>query len=156
MFPSMSNRLHTRPKGEEQMKKKITIALAVVLGTLLASPASAAFSGSGSILVGHPVTGFTGGVAEIAGRCDSQSELNGTDGVWFDISGNENLTAVLTMSEELDADAWFYDANCRFIRDSSMAQLGIGETEVGIVPGGAAYVVVDGFLGSGTFTIDIA
>ena len=59
------------------------------------------------------------------------------------------------MDPTLDADVWFYDAACNFINDDSMAQAFVGETESSTVPAGAAYAVVDGFAGTGNFTLTV-
>lgn len=135
------------------MQKLFLGALALLL---IAAPAVSAQTYSGSILVGHAVTGLAGGATEIFEACTPDGELAGVDGVWFDIGTGDNRTFALTMDSTLDADVYFYDAGCSYISDYSGAQNFLGEAEAGIVPEGARFAIVDGFAGTGAFELTIS
>jgi hypothetical protein len=106
--------------------------------------ASSRFEVTAEVEFGEPV-----GVVEIAAPCDPGDEINGFDGIWFDIAGFGGHNAVLGTSPLSDFDVHFYDADCAFIDDTSMAEEGLGQPEDSVVPDDAAFVVVNQFSGAG-------
>lgn len=111
---------------------------------------------NGDILLGSPPAGLGTGTTELAAPCDDQSDLNGTDGVWFDIGDDDGTSFTLTMDATLDADVYFYDAECDYISDTVGGQAGLGADESGAVPSDATYAIVVGYLGTGSFTLSLA
>lgn len=134
-----------------------TTAAALLLGSLLVLPTAVAASTtfSGTITAGHPATGVGVGVTELGAACDTEADLNGVDGHWFDVAAYDGWTFVLTMDATLDADVWFYDASCTPIDDGSGAKGIIGVQETGKVPSNAAYAIVNGYAGTGSFTLKL-
>lgn len=110
---------------------------------------------TGTILVGHPATGVVGGVTENLAPCTTDDPLNGVDGVWVDLGDFQGHDAVLTVDATLDGDLYFYDSGCGFLPEGTMAAGFLGATEAGVVPVDAQYAIVDGFLGTGAFTLTV-
>ena len=136
------------------MKRFRTVAALVAAASLAAVPAIAD-EYSGSIFIGHPVTAVAGGIDENLGGCNGIADP-GIDGQWFDLRNEApGSFAILDPDDSLDADAWFYTASCGFIDDDVLARQFVGAAETGTVPAGAAYVVVDGYAGTGNFTLTI-
>lgn len=135
--------------------------LALTAGALSALLAAAAPAHAEMILVGNPATAVGAGVTEFVGGCDPASPVQGIDGYWYDIAGKAGAPATLTMDPTLDVDAYFYDSACTYLdattSDGSpiMGAGFIGETEHATVPDGARYIVVNGFAGTGNFTLAI-
>ncbi len=129
------------------------VALAVLIALPTAAAASQTFEGT--ITVGHPATGVGVGVTELAAACDPGSDLNGVDGHWYEVSTYASGTFVLTMAETLDADVWFYDANCTLIDHGEGAQGILGVTEIGTVPADADHAIVNGYMGTGSFVLTL-
>lgn len=136
------------------MKRFRTVAALAAAASLAAAPAIAD-EYSGSILIGHPATAVAGGVDENLGGCVGIADP-GIDGQWFDLQHEApGSHAILDPDDALDADAWFYTASCEFINNDVLARQFVGVTEAGTMPSGAAYVVVDGYAGTGNFTLTI-
>lgn len=142
------------------MRRLVILGLAGLLALALSTPAMAdhaTFSKSGSATVGNPLASVTGGVTENVASCDPAASENGFDGVWYNVAGFGDHTATLTVDPNSDFDAYWYDASCSYIDDTSMAQGFVGATETAPVPTAAKYVIVDFFFGAnGTFTLKIA
>lgn len=149
------------PKKKEEHMKRGTWKSLIVGGALLGAMVPALAFGnprSGHIVAGHPATWFVGGVTEIVAPCEENSTFDGIDGVWFNISGSDGLELILIPDLTLDADAWFYDAGCDLL-DGEIGVLDeglIGVPVSGFVPSGAAWVIIDGFAGSGNFEFTIS
>lgn len=144
--------------GVHMKRSMLGVAAAAAASMLvLGGPASASHTAefTGTILVGNPMTGIVGGVTENVEGCSPGGATEGLDGVWFDIAGFGGGTGVLTNADTLDGDVWFYTAGCGFINNAAMAAKGLGETETGAIPEAAAYAVVDGFVGTGDFTLSL-
>lgn len=130
--------------------------LVLLLALPLAAAAPEPVTHEGLLLLGHPTTGFVGGVTEILAPCDPASPLNGLDGAWFGIAGLAGQPFLLTTDLTLDGDLWFYRADCGFIPTAVGAHLSVlGSPEQGLVPAGAAFVIVDGNHGAGHFTLTL-
>jgi hypothetical protein len=136
------------------MRKLLASAALIALGTATGPvTAQEPVSLSGTITLGQPGIGIT----ETVGECDTASDVQGLDGMWFAIEGHDAWSGRLELpAAETDADVYFYDAECSYIDYSDMAQnfiaLGVepvaDNSEVGTVPEGAAFAVVNGFVGS--------
>lgn len=141
------------------MRTAITLMVAVSLFTMV--PAASAshdetFEEDGEILAGQPGTGLGVGAAELGAACDTDSDLNGVDGQWHNITGFAEHEFELTMDDTLDVDVFFYDADCSWINaDSTGAEGFVGQTEDGTVPANAAFAVVNGWAGTGSYTLTI-
>jgi hypothetical protein len=135
-----------------------TIILLAAASLLTMAPAAVAghgetFDEDGEILVGQPGAGVT----ERGAACDTESGLNGVDGQWYAIDGFGDHDFELTMDDTLDVDLYFYTAGCDFVNaDADGAEAFLGGTEDGTVPSEAAFAVVDGFAGTGGFTLSIS
>lgn len=131
-----------------------TATATAIAAALLALGATTAAAEEGSVLVGHPATFVAGGVSENLGcPAGGDARFDGIDGAWFAIP-ETTASIIIDPSATLDADGFFYTADCSFIEEVTLAQAGLGSQERGNVPEGAAFVVVDGFVGTGSFTID--
>jgi subtilisin family serine protease len=108
---------------------------------------------AGSILVGNPASADAG-VVQTAAACNPASPLNGLDGVWYNIAGAGSSFS-LTMDATLDVDVYFHTASCARVGGSIGAQGFLGATEAGTVPSGAAFAIVNGFAGTGTFVLTL-
>lgn len=163
--------------------KRIPVLVLAVLGALLAAPATADHGGdtwdqTGTILVSNAATRLYGGISELGGACGESLDPDvphdtwqGLDGYWFELpeeaAGHDaTMTASASAVPEdapapgNDVDAWFYDAGCTLIRptqDPNAYHMATpGSTEFGVVPEGAAWVVVDLVTGANaTFTFQI-
>ncbi|PSG98256.1 hypothetical protein BRD56_01290 [Thermoplasmatales archaeon SW_10_69_26] len=139
-----------------------TIILLAAASLLTMAPAAVAghgetFEEDGEILLGQPGTNAGVGVTELGAACDTESELNGVDGQWYAIDGFDDHDFELTMDDTLDVDMYFYTTECEFIDDGfDGAEAFLGGTEDGTVPSEAAFAVVDGFAGTGDFTLSIS
>jgi len=133
------------------MLKRFAAACAVA--TIVAGPMSATAGDgpiAGSILIGHPLTGVTGGVTEIAGACDPASPFQGVDGHWVQLAGQTQADLVQTANADIsDLDIYFYTAECGFVAGASLATDAIGGGESGPIPAEAGYLIVDAFIGAG-------
>ncbi|MFN2640495.1 MAG: hypothetical protein ABR548_01165 [Actinomycetota bacterium] len=115
---------------------------------------------SGRIQIGNPAAaGIAPGIVEGAAPCDPSDSINGLDGVWLDLAGNDGRTAVIAGNPLADFDVRFYslaDGVCTLL-DGDMAAESIGEPEVGVVPDGAAFALVQLYLGyDAPFTLVIS
>lgn len=162
--------------------RRFAILPLIVLSVVV--PASADHGAStweqtGTILLANPTTRSYAGVTEQGSPCGGSIDpdvpdgsANGIDGFWFRLpDGVVGHDATLTSSEfpapdpvglvpGNDVDAWFYDDSCTLIRPTAdrnayhMATA--GSNEFGIVPAGAAYVIVDLVSGgNATFTFRV-
>jgi hypothetical protein len=139
-----------------RIRSTILIAAAVVAVAVPALGRADTQTYTGTITVGNPASAVTGGVAETIDFCDPSGSTNGIDGKWFDIGASDaTRNATLTTDPTLDGDVYFYDVGCQLIGDFDMATVGPGSPEAGVVPATAEFVVVDGFLGTGAFTLSI-
>lgn len=151
------------------LKRGRRLALAASWALLFAAPAAHAadFVRNGLILVPAPVNHLelelppVKGVTETMAPCNPSSLLQGGDGYWIQLpSSAPGRQASVTDGSVLnDADAYFYNAACQFIPYLGMAQvlaIGLDLPEVGTVPAGAAWVVVNLRMGAYapiTFTV---
>jgi len=131
--------------------------LATAVLALAAAPAAAGSSTTfeGRISIGHPTTFLGLGVTELFAPCDEASELNGVDGVWFEVAGLAGADFLLTMEQTLDADVYFYDDSCSFLEADGGADNFFDLPESGTVPPGAEYAIVTAFTGFGAFTLTL-
>lgn len=132
------------------MRKSImaaAIVTAAIGGSAQAAPTVLA---SGEITAGNPVSAVVGGISEIVAVCGGDESFNGIDGIAFDVPAavrNTGARLVTTGQYAIDADVYWYDAECALIEDYEMAELGTAN-ENGIVPGNAIYGVVDLTIGA--------
>jgi hypothetical protein len=110
---------------------------------------------SGTILVGHPVSSISGGVTENLAPCTPADPINGVDGVWVDLLDFQGHDASMVVDATLDADVFFYTAACDYVAGADLNAGFLGEPEAGTVPADAQYAVVNGFLGTGSFTLTV-
>jgi hypothetical protein len=130
--------------------------LALMLAVVAATSASAlAATGTrtttykGSILLAH---GAFNAVTATGAACHPKSRLNGIDGVWYKIpQGATRVT--FAPSARLDADLLFRTAACQGMPYDDLPAHNWGQVVSGPVPKGASFILVNGWLGSGTFTI---
>lgn len=131
----------------------IAATASLAAGLLAAAPVLAAETRNGSILVGNPATLRATGVNEYATPCDESAPR--IDGQWFKIpSGNGHVS--IDPAPTLDVVGYFYTAKpeCGYIEDRTLTTgTGLGVDEDGQIPSTAAWVVVEGFGGAGSFTI---
>lgn len=137
--------------------KKLLVAVLTTAAVLQAGSAFAAASYKGSIQAGQPANvineaGVGGaGLAQTLGACDVNSQFNGTDGHWYASSGT---SVTLTMAATLDGGVLFYNSACTFI--AAVDKEFIGGTELGKVPASAAFALVTGYAGTGTYTLSFS
>lgn len=145
------------PDPRSRLSVSWMIAVATV-GLLALAPTVAAHStsGSGTITAGNP----TISASETLAPCSPGGTFDDVDAEWWDIAGfgDGEHFMVLQLDATLDADAEFYDASCGFIGTGEAATscASFRWPETCIVPDGAAYVAIRGWLGTGSysFTID--
>jgi hypothetical protein len=134
------------------------IAVSMLLACFGAGRASAAFTIQGTIQIPGPTGRVSAGVTETTNPCGRQtggSSTNGLDGFWFELPGAGEVTATMT-STALDANVYFYDADCHLIGGTadpvatSMATDATAD-EQGVVPAAARYAIVDLIAGSNVF-----
>jgi hypothetical protein len=130
----------------------LTVMLAVVATSTstLASPRPRTTTHVGSIRLAH---GAFNAVTAVGAACDPTSPLNGIDGVWYKIPrGATRVT--FTPSALLDADLLFRTGTCQGITDGGVLNgQGYGRRVSGPVPKNASFVLVNGWLGTGAFTV---
>lgn len=135
--------------------RAVAFALLLTVGTMpLVATGASHGTFEGAILLGNPTTAVTRGVSEAAADCQPGSPANGVDGVWHRVDEFAGGTFTLTMESTLDADLYFYTLDCTSIndkRDGAEALMGFAET--GDVPPDAGYAIVNGFVGSGSYTL---
>lgn len=132
--------------------------LVLVALSLTASPARGGYDVGGVIQAGNPMTAVVGGVTEIMGACDPTSDVQGVDGYWLKLPADAaTKRATLTIRDvDDDVDLYFYDGDCSFVDDLSMAQKSFGETEHGNIPEGATWAVANLYLGADAgFTVSV-
>ena len=147
----------------------------LTLAPLALAPAAMADSGThkttrtGDIRLAH---GPFNMITAMAAPCDPTSPLNGLDGVWYQIpNGATHVT--LAPNRSLDADLLFWKFTPGSSPTVSSAQNndwiggrcrsagpganifgdGYGQSMSGPIPAGASYVLVNGWLGWGRFSI---
>lgn len=118
---------------------------------------------AGSLEIGIPVSDIVGSVAFNVGSCDPAGPLNGVDGAVYDISKHAGHYLELELESTLDADVYFYTAECDLIDEHLEAAEGsyddsfnngfVGETERGFIPPEAAFAEVAGYLGNGGYVL---
>jgi hypothetical protein len=141
--------------------------LAVVAATpALASNHAKVVTYRGSILVAHvePLVTWQGAA------CDPRSPLNGIDGVWFKVPPGATGSVTLTPGDALDAQVLPYalvrgGATGPSALDNSLdcgrtdtygsvpMQSGFGQPVSGQLPAGTEFVLINGFYGTGAFTL---
>lgn len=134
--------------------------VACIVGLTLAMPLASAhsMSGGGSFLPpGNPTTKDLFGVSEHAAACNPGGPGDGIDGQWWNIGGfgDGAHTLTLSMAASIDVDAYFYTGSCDFIHDDSACATS-ASPEVCTVPSGAAFMIVNNFSGSGSYSFTIA
>lgn len=130
--------------------------LPILAGALVAlGPLATAAEHGGAIFLGAPAFGLGLGPTEFLHPCDEAAQTTNLDAVWFAIAG-EGTGFTLVMDLTLDADVYFYDADCGYLDTTQGAQGFLGDTEEGPVPPGAAFAIVVGYAGSGSFVLTIA
>lgn len=158
---------------------RAAVAVAAAAGFVVttATPATAdhgQFTATDTVMVGNPgvVTYGLWTPAHITNqfaRCDPESDLNGLDGVWYDIAGFGGHTATLTMDPHALFEVHWYDERCRFTYtgglDSPWLCAGVcvsgdprelGKTVTAVVPDDARFAIVDLYYGAdATFTLTI-
>ncbi len=92
-------------------------------------------------------------VTAVGAACDTKSALNGVDGVWYAIPrGSTRVT--FAPSAFLDADLQFRTATCQSITDGGFLNAqGFGHLVAGPVPKSASFILANGWMGTGAFTI---
>jgi hypothetical protein len=151
-------KLVTRSFGHVTLLILVALALFATTPTAQARPHGRTVTKSGTILVGHtgvPVSVLSTGPRYFA-SCDTNSPVNGVDGVWFKV--DKGLTrATLRPVSTLAAYLLFYDNTCAFTGVAPGAYSGIypvpGAVVSGPVPAGTAFVFVLGDWGTGKFTL---
>lgn len=140
------------------------LALALLLACVGSVRAEAAFSVTGVIAFPGPTGRVRAGVTEMTSPCgvdSSPAATQGFDGYWISLPGAGEVSATMT-SDAIDANVYFYDAECRLIGGttdplgSSMAT-DLTSDEHGAIPTEARYAIVDVIVGSNvtfTFWID--
>lgn len=135
------------------MKVATTLIIASLFVIALVTPVSASEHGieeEGSILFGVPVA-----VQNAADPCNPDSELNGLFSAWYDVSELQGESFEILVSENLDIDPLLWDADCEFI-DYGGAPLGfLGADESGTISEGSHFLLVQGYVGSGDYTLTV-
>lgn len=155
----------------------VAVMAAAALAVTTAAPATAEhgqFTVTETVTVGNPgvVTYGLWTPAHITNqfaRCDPDSDLNGLDGVWYDIDGFGGHQATLTMDPDSLFEVHWYDESCRFTYtgglDSPWLCAGLcvsgdprelGKTVTAVVPEDARFAIVDLYYGANAaFTLTI-
>lgn len=153
----------------------VAVVAAAALAVTTAAPATAEhgqFTVTETVTVGNPnvVTYGLWTPAHITNqfaRCDPESDLNGLDGVWYDIAGFAGHQASLTMDPDSLFEVHWYDASCTYTGAVESPWLCVavclpedpremGETVTATVPDDARYAIVDLYYGvDATFTLTI-
>lgn len=104
-------------------------------------------------------------------ECDPSSDLQGIDGYWYDLEAEgigvgDAHDFLVTTDDPMDVDVLFYDDSCGLVHvvGNCFISTGLGDNdplgdcqeESGPVPEQAAYVLVQNFLGSGTYQLTIS
>lgn len=168
-----------RPKCSVHRFAAAAVAVAAAAGFAVTTAAPAAaehgeFTATEAVMVGNPgvVTYGLWTPAHITNqfaRCDPDSELNGLDGIWYDIDGFGGHTATLTMDPDALFKVHWYDESCKFTYTGDLESpwlcVGVcvsedprdlGKTVTGAVPEDARYAIVDLYYGAdATFTLTI-
>lgn len=153
----------------------VAVVAAAGLAVTTAAPATAEhgqFTVTETVRVGNPgvVTYGLWTPAHITNqfaRCDPESDLNGLDGVWYDIEGFGGNQATLTMDPDSLFEVHWYDESCTYTGALESPWLCVavcltedpremGETVTATVPEDARYAIVDLYYGAdATFTLTI-
>lgn len=135
--------------------KTLAIASLLLVTSVATAGHGGAFTDARSITVDSPAN-----YAPIVFPCDVTSPFNGLSGYWYDLASNGMAGAghsfLLSSDDPLDIDPYFYDVNCDFISNGGAAMGGIGVAETGTVPPNAAFLLVWGALGHGTYELTLA
>jgi hypothetical protein len=112
-------------------------------------------------------------VTLLGAPCHPRSPLNGVDGVWYQVPRGATHVR-MTPARTLDASVLFYTVypggtpavvsadgglggGCRFVSGifgrHGIYGNGFGGVASGSVPAGASFVIVNGYMGTGTFTL---
>lgn len=138
----------------------LTLALVAIAPAAMADPGTHTITRTGRIKLAH---GPYNAITALGAACNPTSPLNGLDGVWYQIpSGATEVT--LAPNYLLDADLLFRSARKGSIANNVVGDgcLGTGDDIIGDgyghvvsgpIPAGASYVLVNGWLGAGCFTI---
>lgn len=150
------------------MKKFLLLVATVSMLAALPSQADPFFTATGTVLAGDPATRAVGGATEQLSPCNGSIDpdvpaglAQGVDGYWIQLpEGSAGRTATLTANEPNDVDGWFYDEGCGLMPSpytlATTDPVPNGD-EQGVIPEGAAWVVVDLYVGAAaTFTFSIA
>ncbi len=143
-----------------------------LISAFAAVPASAnhgTFNDEAFLAVGTGPLWWEGlGITEQA-NCDAGSDLQGIDGVWYDLEA-EGISGTghdffLTTDDPMDVDALFYDADCGQVEvvgacwiesGVDLPILGNCQEESGAIPDDAEFLLIQNFLGSGTYQLTIS
>jgi hypothetical protein len=126
------------------------LALAVLAIPAMGDAATPMVLVEDDILLGNPGGAIGGGLSEIIADCDPSAGSQGIDGITFavpTIARGELATLTTTGAAGIDADVYWYDANCRPDFEASMDRRGTGN-ETGIIPLDTVVGVVDLIVGA--------
>ncbi|GAC1321672.1 MAG: hypothetical protein NVSMB12_21950 [Acidimicrobiales bacterium] len=132
----------------------VCMTVAIAPAARAGTPAETTYTGW--IKLAH---GAFNAVTEVGAPCDPTSPLNGLDGVWYKLPrGSTHVT--LTPSAILDADVVFRAGpggrlGCHGVPGEGgfLPGRGYGHAVSGSVPSEATFLLVNGFLGTGAFSI---
>lgn len=135
------------------------VALVLTLATVATSTSAFAVTRTrtvtytGSILLAH---GPYNAVTATGAPCDPKSPVNGVDGVWYKVPPGATRVR-FAPSALLDSDLLFRTAACRsIIGGGFLGGQGYGHVVSGAVPKGASFVLVNGWLGTGSFILKLS
>lgn len=142
------------------MRKLMLAAAAVaVFGTFAPSQAGieTVTLVEGDILIGNPGSKALGGAAELWDECGASADLQGVDGLWFEVPEEgarqkAPATLVTTGDTAIDVDVWWYTSDCSLILEPEDVAYEMATdleaNEEGHIPENAAYGIVDFAIGA--------
>lgn len=117
----------------------------------------------GRVVLGTPVAEDTTVHMTVAG-CNPGTPLNGVESIIYDVAKYAGHYTDVAPQATLDADLWFFDADCNYLDPADAALAGadhnlqtaaLAQVERGYIPPKAAFAELRGVTGAGAFMFTI-